>query len=506
MSRRKSVTGPRPATTRACAAISPSASSPRLVSPPTMARAHIFAALACFVVAFPRTGAAQARDPLTSLSPFATSPPPPPFVGSKPPLSPTDLAHKRVGDYVTGFPLFAEDPNTGYGAGAAAFYYDDGPASDALFAYTPYKLRVYALAFVTTKGQFFSTLDLDVPYVAGTGFRLRSYATFERNISTNYYGQGERTLDELRYSGAPGRTFSWAPRYDDDINARRADGTTYARYNNYVLARPAAHVSIERDLFGGIVRPILGFTVSHTYVRDYTGLGVDAIANGSLVTSTQASTLLHEDCTAGRVIGCDGGWDNLVKIGIAYDTRDFEPDPNSGIFADLTTEFALRGLGSSLDYGRVTAGMRGYVSLLPHPYDVVLAARYVYSVSFGDVPFYAMPTLSFTQHFEDGLGGVQSLRGFRGQRFVGRVMTFGNAELRWTFARFDVWKEHIALTTGPFVDMGRVFDRVSFAFDKWKRTQGAMLRASWNEATVVGIEAGANEEDYAIYVDYGHQF
>ncbi len=447
---------------------------------------------------------AYASPPASSAppAPSASVPPPPPPDRAPPPLP--DRSQTQT--YVTGFPLLAEDPNTGYGAGAAAFYYDNGPATDPLFAYTPYKLRVYTLAFVTTKGQFYTTLDLDVPYVAGSTFRLRSYATFERNISSNYFGTGQSTLDPLHFSGAPNQSFAWAPRYDDAIRARQPDGTAYSRYNNYVLARPAAHFSLERDLFGGVVRPILGATISHTYVRDYTGNTVDSFDGaGNTVNATQASTLLHEDCTAGRVLGCDGGWDNLVKIGIAYDTRDFEPDPNSGIFADLTTELSLRAFGSTLNYGRVTAGVRGYVSLLPHPYDVVLAARYVYSVSFGDVPFYAMPVLSFTQHFEDGLGGVQSLRGFRGQRFVGRVMTFGNAELRWTFTRFTVLQQHIALSTGPFVDMGRVFNRVSYAFDNWKRTQGGMLRLSWNEATVVGIEAGANEEDSAIYVDYGHQ-
>jgi hypothetical protein len=437
----------------------------------------------------------------------------PPLVSSKRRLSPTDLHNKRAGDYVTGFPLLAEDPNTGYGAGAAAFYYDDGDEDDPLFAYSPYRFRVYGLAFFTTKGQLYSTLDLDIPYVGGSAFRLRAYAAFERNISTNYYGIGESTLSPLHYSGAPGQTYAWAPNYDDAVGAQLPNGTTYARYNSFVLARPAAHVSLERDLFGGIVRPILGLTVSHTYVRDYTGYDVDATSpNGNVVSARQASTLLAEDCARGHsgddphpMLGCLGGWDNLVKIGIAYDTRDFEPDPNRGVFADLTTEFSLKAFGSSYDYGRVTAGVRGYVSILPE-YDLVLAARYVYSVSFGDVPFYAMPFLSFTQHFEDGLGGVQSLRGYRGQRFLGRVMTYGNSELRWTFTRFHIFKEEIALTAGPFVDMGRVFNRVDYALDKWKRTQGGMLRAAWNQATVVGIEAGANEEDYAIYVDYGHQF
>ena len=33
---------------------------------------------------------------------------------------------------------------------------------------------------------------------------------------------------------------------------------------------------------------------------------------------------------AGLVVGCGGGFDNTLKLGLAYDTRDFEPDPELG--------------------------------------------------------------------------------------------------------------------------------------------------------------------------------
>ena len=185
--------------------------------------------LVCAVAGSPLAAFAQpvaAPAPSSSPSSSISSEPLPSPLTAKRPLSPTDLKHKRTGDYVTGFPLFAEDPNTGYGAGAAAFYYDNGPASEPLFAYTPYKLRVYTLAFVTTKGQFYTTVDLDVPYVAASNYRLRAYATFDRNISTNYYGTGQSTLDPLHFSGAPGQSYPWAPRYDDALRARQPAGTT----------------------------------------------------------------------------------------------------------------------------------------------------------------------------------------------------------------------------------------------------------------------------------------
>ena len=32
-----------------------------------------------------------------------------------------------------------------------------------------------------------------------------------------------------------------------------------------------------------------------------------------------------------KVIGFNGGWDNALKAGLTFDSRDFEPDPASGM-------------------------------------------------------------------------------------------------------------------------------------------------------------------------------
>ena len=37
---------------------------------------------------------------------------------------------------------------------------------------------------------------------------------------------------------------------------------------------------------------------------------------------------------AGLITGIGEGLNNTILVGIAYDTRDFEPDPNNGIFAE----------------------------------------------------------------------------------------------------------------------------------------------------------------------------
>ena len=58
-------------------------------------------------------------------------------------------------------------------------------------------------------------------------------------------------------------------------------------------------------------------------MKDYTG---DTI-NGA----TMQPTRLFADHQAGKITGFNGGWDNALKIGLTFDTRDFEPDPASGV-------------------------------------------------------------------------------------------------------------------------------------------------------------------------------
>jgi len=59
----------------------------------------------------------------------------------------------------------------------------------------------------------------------------------------------------------------------------------------------------------------------------------------------------------------------------------------------------------------------------------------------------------------------------------------------------------------PFLDMGRVFDRVGdFTFAGWRRGEGAGLRIAWNKAMVIVFDYGVSSEDSGLYMDFGHQF
>jgi outer membrane protein assembly factor BamA len=291
--------------------------------------------------------------------------------------------------------------------------------------------------------------------------------------------------------------------------AHRADLPRLARLGPAVRD-PTLSTTLERDFFGGIVRMQLGFVGQYVRVGGYTNMptvGDDPTTGQTGIPATMGTTRLDEDCIAGRALGCAGGLHDTIKAGIAFDTRDFEPDPNYGVFADVTAEASSKYAGSAYDYARVTAEPRVFFSPFPKLADLVIAGRAAYSVQTSGVPFFAMNTLAFTDGDHQGLGGLWTMRGYKQDRFVGPIAVLTNVELRWTFVDFDVLSQHFALEAAPFLDMGCVFDRVAdFSLSRWKRGEGAGLHVAWNKATVIVFDYGISEEDQGLYMDFGQEF
>ena len=108
---------------------------------------------------------------------------------------------------------------------------------------------------------------------------------------------------------------------------------------------------------------------------------------------------------------------------------------------------------------------------------------------------------------KEGLGGWRTLRGYYGNRFVADVAMQGSLELRWSPFDFTVLNQHIKPMLVPFVDVGRVFDKVDrFSLNDWKVTGGVGLRVAWNLATIISFEYGMGSEGNLFYMELGHQF
>jgi hypothetical protein len=446
--------------------------------------------------------------PAPMAAPTAVPPPTaPPGMSAKRRLNDDDLARKEEGFYVTGLPLFAYDPTIGFGGGARAYLYYDGHRSDPSFAYTPYLHRVFAQIFAGTGGVQDHIVDWDAPIFPDPSYRVRATMEYEADTDWPYFGVGSRTLGALSFPGAPG-TFGHMGDYRNATQAVQPDGTTYARYNVYGIKRPLLQLALERNLLGGALRTMIGTNLTHVDLTDYSGQSTTATAaDGSSTHVPEAQTLLARDCAAGIVVGCAGGWDNVLRTAISIDTRDFEPDPNDGVYAELSGEFGTKMLGSQYEYMRLMLSVRGFYSPIPRLADLVVAARGVYEIQTKGTPFFSETLMPFVDDNHAGLGGLRTLRGYLQNRFVGPVLAVGNLEVRWTFARFRVLKQGIGLMAVPFLDMGRVFDTVGqTSFDGWKRAEGAGLRIAWNEATIIMIDYGRSEEDDGLYLNFNHIF
>ncbi len=434
-------------------------------------------------------------------------PPPPRGLAAKRRLTDEDIERKNEGLYFTGLPLFAYDPLIGFGGGVRAYMYYDGKKDDPLFAYTPYLHRVYAQVFAGTGGVQDHVIDYDAPAFPDPDYRVRATLEYDADTDWPYFGVGTRTLGALSFPGAKG-TFAKMGDYKSATSAVQPGGATYAFYNVYGIQRPILQLALERNLLGGALRTMIGTNVTRASLHDYTGQSVQATApSGSTVNAPEAQTLLAHDCAAGLLVGCSGGWDNVLRTAISLDTRDFEPDPNDGVYAELSGEFGTRLLGSQYEYMRLMLSVRGFYTPFPKLADLVIAARGVYEIQTRGTPFFSMTLMPFVDDNHAGLGGLRTLRGYLQNRFVGPDMVLANLELRWTFVKFRVLHQGIALEAVPFLDMGRVFDDPSqTTFSDWKRSQGGGLRIAWNEATVLMIDYGFSDEDDGLYLNFNHIF
>lgn len=442
----------------------------------------------------------------------------PSFARFKPVVA--DVEHKEEGSFFSGLPLVGYDTNTGLGLGLGGYYTMNGKRTDDLFPITPYRNRIFVQGYATTGGYQQHMISYDGVYIGHSPYRVRATVMFERNTNANYFGVGQAETDQLSFRGVSHST------YDAQLAAASAvDGSGMASpyFNHYEYDKPSATVAVERNFWGGRLRAHYGFVSQYVAIHTYddqltTGVGVNSTGQQVTVPAYEAPTLLDIDCVNHTVIGCSGGWNNMLKMGVVLDTRDFEPDPTSGFFVDATGEWSDKAFGLGFDYLRFTLAARGYWSPIRKLTNLVVAGRLLYSMQTSGVPFFAANTLALTEDDQQGLGGERTLRGYRQDRFLGAVYALGNLELRWTFVHFKLLKQYFSIQAAPFFDIGRVFDRVdglapattsqpaAFAFSNWKVSGGGGIRIGWNRSTIIMFDLGASSEDIGFYIDFGMPF
>ncbi|MDD3201423.1 MAG: BamA/TamA family outer membrane protein [Bacteroidales bacterium] len=229
-----------------------------------------------------------------------------------------------------------------------------------------------------------------------------------------------------------------------------------------------------------------------------------------------------------------GGISSALRVGLMYDSRNFEAAPTKGIWAEAHVAFAPKFLGTSVGYTKFNITFRHYVPIYRDR--LVFAFRLNYQGYIGAAPaFYILPfdTILGPGYDRDGFGGYRTVRGLMRDRVQGINTGYFNTELRWKFVDFHVWKQNVTLALSGFFDGSRVFkgidmeskikllnmglDNFNFDYtsdnlnDRFHLAAGGGLRIIINQNFIVAVEYGKafDKQDNAkgaLYINTGYLF
>lgn len=436
------------------------------------------------------------------------------FIKSKR-MSDDDLAKKREGTFFTGIPDFSSDPVTGFGFGLRSNTYWNGKRDNQLFPYTPYLAKLKANAAYYTSNARELVLSLDVPYYKGTRWRFKIDFKAQQNPANLYFGLTESTLGQLRLPSDEGTTFSTYSAFDKARKTLRpggigeADFVSDALSNRFRETEFMLNLKADYALGNGKWRLMGGYEIQQLSYLTFEDRDTEAIdpITGQDVTVPNGTSLLRRDFENGLISGVDGGWVSIIQTALIFDTRDFEPDPIKGYYFELANEYSSNYIGSQFDFNKFFIQGRAYQKI-PIGKRTVLAGRFGVGNIFGsNAPFFEFQDQWSPEGSINALGGRQSLRGYRANRFLARSMWFTNVELRVRLAEVKWGKQRFAFGLAPFYDAGTVRDRwQDLNFENIKTSAGAGIRIAWNQSTILSFDYGISKEDKLFYFGIGQAF
>ncbi len=439
------------------------------------------------------------------------------FIQSKR-MSDADLAKKREGRFITGIPDFSSDPVTGFGFGARTNIYWNGKRTNPFFAYTPYLAKLKANVAYYSSNARELVLSLDIPYYKGTRWRFKVDFKAQQNPANLYFGSTESTLGELRLPSTPngGQTFATYSAFNKARKTLRAGGIGEANFVSDALSNRFRETEYMLNLKAdyalgkkGKWRIMGGYEIQHLSYKTFEGTETEAIdpITTNNIKAPNGTSLLRRDYQQGLVSGLNGGWVSLLQTALIFDTRDFEPDPTHGYYLEIANEFSNKIIGSQFNFNKLFLQGRFYKKI-PVGKRTVLCGRIGAGNIFGNnAPFFEFQDQWSPDGSINSLGGKQSLRGYRANRFLARSLTFTNFELRIRLAETKLGKQRFAFGIAPFFDAGTVRDKwQDLSFAKIKTSYGGGARIAWNQSTIISFDYGISKEDKLFYFGIGQAF
>ncbi len=172
-------------------------------------------------------------------------------------------------------------------------------------------------------------------------------------------------------------------------------------------------------------------------------------------------------------VGEGGGTTSGIGPSIAFDTRDHKNYPRRGTLLELSVTPYVPAFGSDYSFTRTLVDTRGYIPTYGRQ---LLALRYMYEATVGNVPFYMLPQL----------GGGHLLRGYFAGKYRDKHLQALEAEYRaHLFWRFR----------------GAVFGGVGQVGDQYE----TMWKAPWRPSFGAGVRYNLKDPDDIVNfrVDFG---
>jgi outer membrane protein assembly factor BamA len=210
----------------------------------------------------------------------------------------------------------------------------------------------------------------------------------------------------------------------------------------------------------------------------------------------------------------DGGINSTVRLGLLFDTRDKEGAPTRGIWAEGHLILAPKWLGTTNPYYKYSLTFRHYVPIVERDI-LTFAYRLNYEGTFGrKAPYYILPyiTTMGQSYDRDGMGGYRTIRGIMRNRVQGLDMASYNAELRWRFVNFTLWKQNIAFGVNVFSDgtmVTRNFDMSFQGDEKYRKEYDEYMALTGNRTadrphiTVGGGLRFIMNQNFIVAFEYG---
>lgn len=443
----------------------------------------------------------------------------PSWLGEFKKLDEKELAQKKEGWYLTGLPLFGSDAVSGSGVGVLANIFYNGTRGTPSFSYTPYEHLISVSAYQTDRSSKSYFVSWDAPYFLDSPFRLKAYLGHEKSLHNLYFGKGTESLTPLSYierNDAGGQRMRNSTFSDfEDANSFYTnrglgkEAVSTQRFNEYGFEATYAQFALDKTI-QKVFRVWGSAELTNNIIRRYDGKWTEA---KDPLFETKAKvredeTLLTKDSRSGKIIGANGGYVNYLRAGIAFDTRDFEPDPDRGWLVEYNVTRAERAIGSDYSYFRHFAQVKNYWQPFPKYFEeLVIAQRVALTKTDGNVPFFDYRYLFSIDGPFSGVGGQNTLRGYRTERFLGPIMGFYNVELRWRMGSFELWDSIFQISLVPFYDIANVWDKMSeIKTTGYKHSRGLGLRLVWDQSTVILMDWARSREDSLFYIDMGHTF